>query len=198
MGLDFEYNHSQTPIDEEEKAGLLISTITTLGELDEFEQHNIEKAVLWSLNKKFTPAQIFTSDFIKNLHKRMYGQVWSWAGEFRKTDKNIGVPWHRIQLDLQQLLDDAIFWHENQIYSPDEIAIRFKHRLVSIHCFSNGNGRHSRLMADITIEKLYGQPIFTWGEKNLAKESDLRKEYISSLQAADQGEYTSLLSFARM
>jgi len=197
MGLILEYDDGQTPLDEEEKVGLLIPAISTRGELDEFEQQNIETAVQWTLSRKFSSDQVFTADFTRNLHKRMYGQVWAWAGDFRKSDKNIGVHWPAIPTNLKQLLDDAIFWHANQTYSPDEIAIRFKHRLVSIHCFPNGNGRHSRLMADIIIEKLYGQSVFTWGAKNLSKDSDLRKEYISSLKKADQGNYTSLLSFAR-
>ncbi len=193
-----EYTDGQTPLDEEEKVGLLIPTITTRGELDEFEQQNIEDAVLWILNRNFSPAQVFSADFVRNLHQRMYGHVWAWAGEFRKSDKNIGVHCHKIPVDLKLLLDDAIYWHINQSYTTDEIALRFKHRLVSIHCFPNGNGRHSRLMAEIIIEKLYRLPVFTWGEKNLTMESDLRKKYIVSLQAADKSDYTSLLSFARM
>ena len=197
MGLKIEYAPGQTPLDEEEKEGLLIPTISTRGELDEFEQNNIEAAILWTLNRSFTPNQVFSTDFVRHLHKQMYGQVWDWAGEFRKTEKNIGVLWFNIPTDLKLLLDDALFWYNNQSYSPDEIAIRFKHRLVSIHCFPNGNGRHSRLMADIIIEKLYGQSVFTWGEKTLIKDSDLRKKYISSLQAADHGDHKSLKSFAR-
>jgi Fic-DOC domain mobile mystery protein B len=197
VGLDLEYIEGQTPLDEEEKTGLLIPTISTRGELDEFEQHNIEKALLWTLHRKFSATEVFSDDFARKLHKRMYGNVWAWAGEFRKTNKNIGVDWYKIPIDLKQLLDDATFWNIHGTYSPDEIAIRFKHRLVSIHCFSNGNGRHSRLMADIIIEKLFNLPVFTWGEKNLIKVTDLRKKYISSLQAADQGDYAMLLDFAR-
>jgi Fic-DOC domain mobile mystery protein B len=100
-------------------------------------------------------------------------------------------------MQLKQLLDDARFWHDNQTYPPDEMALRFKHLLVSIHCFSNGNGRHSRLMADIIIEKIYKKPVFTWGATNLAKAGDARKKYLKAVKAADKGDYSLLLAFAR-
>jgi Fic-DOC domain mobile mystery protein B len=197
MELDFDYIDGQTPLDEDEKEGLLIQTIATRGELDEFEQQNIEQAVQWTLGRSFKPDSILTEAFIKTLHKRMYGNVWKWAGEFRKTNKNIGVDKWQVQTQLRQLLDDARFWIENETYPPDEIAVRFKHKLVSIHCFANGNGRHSRLMADIIIEKIYKLPVFTWGAANLVKQGDTRMEYINAIKAADGGDTRALLAFAR-
>ena len=197
MGLDLDYIDGQTPLDEDEKDGLLIPTIATRGELDEFEQQNIEQAVQWTLTRNFKPEAIFTETFIRNVHKRMYKQVWAWAGDFRKTNKNIGVDKWQIPTDLKYLLDDARFWHENNTYSPDEIAVRFKHRIVSIHCFPNGNGRHSRLMADIIIEKLYKQPVFSWGAANLSSQSDTRSDYLKAVKTADKSEYSLLLAFAR-
>jgi len=197
MGLNLDYEEGQTPLEEEEKSGLLIPTITTHSELNEFEQQNIEEAIQWVLGKRFGPERIFSDPFIRNLHKRMYESVWSWAGSLRKTNKNIGIEWHAIPIELRQLLDDALYWHNNQTYTAEEIAIRFKHKLVSIHCFSNGNGRHSRLMADIIIEKLYGMPVFTWGGNQLINDTDLRKTYIQSLQSADKGNFEKLLAFAR-
>lgn len=197
MGLDLEYINGQTPLDEEEKDGLLILTIATRGELDEFEQQNIEKAVQWILGRTFKPELFFTEDFVRILHKRMYADVWAWAGEFRKTNKNIGVDKWKIPSDLKYLLDDAKYWHENNTYTQDEIAVRFKHRIVSIHCFPNGNGRHSRLMADIIIEKIYKQPVFSWGAANLSDEGDTRKSYLKAVKTADRGDYSLLLAFAR-
>ncbi|MBI3232763.1 MAG: mobile mystery protein B [Bacteroidetes bacterium] len=196
MGLDWDYIDGQTPLDEEEKEGLLIYTIATRGELDEFEQQNIEQAVQWTLTRNLKPELIFTEAYIKEVHKRMYNNVWRWAGDFRKTNKNIGVDKWQISSALKYLLDDAIYWHENKTYTPDEFAIRFKHRIVSIHCFPNGNGRHSRLMADIIIEKIYKLPVFSWGI-NMTKEEDIRKAYINAVKAADKGDYSLLLAFAR-
>jgi Fic-DOC domain mobile mystery protein B len=197
MGLDLDYIDGQTPLDEVEKDGLLIPTIATRGELDEFEQQNIEQAVQWTLGRSFKPEVIFTEDFIRTVHKRMYADVWAWAGEFRKTNKNIGVGKWQIPSDLKYLLDDAKYWHENNTYPPDEIAVKFKHRIVSIHCFSNGNGRHSRLMADIIIEKIYKQPVFSWGAAKLTNEGTARAAYLRAVKAADNGDYSHLLAFAR-
>jgi Fic-DOC domain mobile mystery protein B len=197
MGLDLDYIDGQTPLDEEEKDGLLILTIATRGELDEFEQQNIEQAMQWTLGRSFKPGVIFTEDFIRTIHGRMYGDVWAWAGEFRKTNKNIGVDKWQIPIELRYLLDDVRYWYENNTYSPDEIAVRFKHRIVSIHCFPNGNGRHSRLMADIIIEKIYKLPVFSWGAANLSSEGDARASYLKAVKAADKGDYILLLAFAR-
>jgi Fic-DOC domain mobile mystery protein B len=205
MGLDLEYIDGQTPLDEEEKEGLLIPAIATRGELDEFEQQNIEQAVQWTLGRSFKPETVFTEDFVRMVHKRMYGEVWAWAGEFRKTNKNIGIDKWQIPTELRYLLDDVRYWHENNTYPPDEIAVRFKHRLVSIHCFANGNGRHSRLMADIIIEKIYKMPVFTWAAVSFSSvepapglpKGDARTAYLRALKAADRGDYSQLLAFAR-
>lgn len=197
MGLELKYIEGQTPIDEEEKEGLRIETITTKAELDEFEQLNIEEALQWVLGKKLKAKIVFSEKFICNLHKRMYGNIWAWAGTFRKTDKNIGVEKHQIPIQLRTLCDDALFWFENNTYLPNEIAIRFKHRLVSIHCFPNGNGRHSRLMADIIIEKLFGEEPFSWGADDLSKSGSTRSAYLQAVKQADKGEYAALYNFAR-
>lgn len=197
MGLDLNYISGQTPLEEDEKEGLLITSIATRGELDEFEQKNIEQAVLWTMGRSFRTNVILTEAFIRLVHKKMYDEVWLWAGEFRRTNKNIGTDKWQIPGELKYLLDDAGYWLENKIYPPDEIAIRFKHRMVSIHCFPNGNGRHSRLMADIIIEKIYKLPVFSWGAVNLTLESDARKQYLLAVKAADKGDYRMLLEFAR-
>lgn len=197
MGLNLEYINGQTPLDIDEKEGLLIPTIATRAELDEFEQQNIEDAILWLYGRNLTSKTILSEQFVRNLHKKMYGKVWSWAGQFRKTDKNLGIDKWQISTALKTLLDDTVFWIENKIYSPDEIALRFKHRLVSIHCFPNGNGRHSRLMADVLIEKLFHLPVFSWGSGNLVKQNDSRSAYLNAVKAADKGDFELLLQFAR-
>ena len=197
MGLDLDYDDGQTPLDEDEKEGLLIPTIATRGELDEFEQQNIEKAVEWSLHRKFKKETILSEAFIKEVHRRMYADVWAWAGEFRKTNKNLGADKLQIGIELKKLLDDTEYWIEHKTFQQDEIAVRFKHRIVSIHCFANGNGRHSRLMADIIIEHIFKKPVFTWGASNLIKQGNPRKEYLKAVRAADTGDYQALTEFAR-
>lgn len=196
MGLTIEYIDGQTPLSEEEKDGLKILAITTREELDEFEQLNIEKAIQWTFGNKLNADQLFSEKFIKNLHKKMYGEVWKWAGNFRHSEKNIGIKSYLIPIQLKQLLDDALFWEANKTYSAEESATRFKHRLVSIHCFANGNGRHSRLMADLIMEKLHQKTFFSWGSTNLIKATETRNNYIQAVKKADNHEIQPLIDFA--
>jgi Fic-DOC domain mobile mystery protein B len=197
MGLEINYTNGQTPLSEEELDGLLIPSITTREELDEFEQLNIEKAIQWTLGKKINDEKLFTEKFIKDLHKRMYGDVWQWAGSFRNSEKNLGIKSYLIPLHLKQLLDNVIYWHQNKIYPPIELAIRFKHQLVSIHCFPNGNGRHSRLMADLILEKLYMQSFLSWGSSSLVTADEKRKDYIRAIKIADKHDLYPLMAFAK-
>ena len=197
MGLTFEYTDGQTPLNEEEKDGLQILSINTREELDEFEQLNIEKAIQWTLGKKIKAEQLFSEKFIKDLHKRMYGEVWKWAGTFRTSEKNLGVKNYLVAIELKQLLDDAIFWKDNNTYNSEELAIRFKHRLVSIHCFANGNGRHSRLMADLIMEKIYNSKFFSWGNASLVKANETRINYIRAVRKADNNDIKPLIAFAK-
>jgi len=197
MGLKLEYKDSQTPINDDEKESLVIKSITTQGELDELEQLNIEKAIEWIIQTTFKSNQILTEDFIKLVHKKMFSNVWKWAGEFRKSEKNIGVDWIKIGIELKYLIDDTKYWIENKTHEPDEIAIRFKHRLVNIHCFPNGNGRHSRIMADIIIESIFNKEVFTWNHSNMVKADEIRKKYITAIRNGDNGNIEPLIEFAR-
>ncbi len=197
MGLDLTYEDGQTPLSEEEKDGLLIKSITTHGELNEHEQLNIEQTVKWIISVRHNKDKILTEDFIRSLHKRMLGNVWSWAGQFRKSEKNIGVKWINIGVDLKVLLEDTKYWISHNTYPPDEIAIRFKHRLVNIHCFPNGNGRHSRMMADLIIEVIFKDKIFTWNNSNMVKADETRRKYIHAIRAGDKGDIHPLIQFAR-
>tara|TARA_R110001632_G_scaffold51236_4_gene127438 strand:- start:712 stop:1308 length:597 start_codon:yes stop_codon:yes gene_type:complete len=197
MGITLQYKKGQTPINDEEKDGLIIKAISLQSELDEFEQLNIEKAVEWTIQANLKQDRILTEKFIKTLHKKMYGDVWKWAGDFRKSEKNIGVPWPLIGAEIKRLLDDAAYWILNKTYSPDEIAIRFKHRIVKIHCFPNGNGRHSRMMGDIIITSIFGKELFSWGKSNMTQPDETREKYIRTLKEGDQGNLESLITFAR-
>ena len=198
MGLDFDLTDGQTPLDEDEKEGLLIPTITTRGDLDEFEQLGVEKAIEWLLTRKLTADKILTEEFVRDLHKRMFGNIWKWAGEFRRTNKNIGVDKYLIPVELKNLLDDCRYWIEKNSFSDDEIAVRLSHRMVLIHPFANGNGRHSRLIADVLITKVFGKSYFTWGSVNLTKAGEARTKYLQALRAADQNDYKLLVEFARL
>lgn len=198
MGLDPDYSAGNTPLDDDEKSGLLIKTITTRGELDEFEQIGIDRAINWLYGKRFDYKSIVSEEFIKNLHKIMFRDIWEWAGEYRKSNKNIGSDKFLIPSEIRILIEDVIFWIENNTFTPDETSVRFSHRLVKIHPFANGNGRHSRLIGDILINKHYGLPVFSWGSGALLRDGDLRKLYITALRSADNLDYTPLIQFARL
>ena len=197
MGLGDYYNYGQTLLDNDERSGLLIKSITTKEELNLFEQHNVENGILWLSGKKVTSKEIFDRSFICQLHSKMFGSVWRWAGNIRTSNKNIGIDYWLISNELQKLCDDVLFWLDNKIYKGDELAIRFKHRLVAIHCFPNGNGRHSRLMADFICTEIFQKPYFTWGGKSDTRPEQKRSQYISALKEADNGDISALLSFAR-
>ncbi len=190
-----EYDDGATPLDYDELTGLLPTHITTRGELNFLEMENINQAIMWTDSLKTT--DILNVKFICKLHKKMFSNVWKWAGKFRKSQKNIGIPYIQIEVELQTLCDDAQAWVAYDTYSPDEFAARFHHRLVLIHPFSNGNGRHARLMADLILEKLFTAKVFSWGGVNLGNHNKTRKEYIRALKLADEHNYSLLLEFVR-
>ncbi len=188
-----EQDDASTPLSPEELEGLIPSYITLRSELNEAEQANILEAEEWAFNRK---RDVLSEKFLNDLHKRMFGRVWKWAGKYRHTGKNIGVDAYRIPLELRQLLDDVRFWIENGTYPPDEIATRFHHKLVWIHLFPNGNGRHARTATDLLLTTL-GQPLFTWGRENLVDANKTRQAYVGALRAGDQHDYCPLLAFVR-
>lgn len=187
-------DEANTPLEAEEREQLIPTYITTRAELNEAEQVNITRASLWL--RRARKVDVLDDAFLRDLHKRMFGEVWKWAGQYRKTPRNIGIDAYRIPMAVRELVQDARYWVDNGTYPPDEIAIRFSHRLVSIHPFPNGNGRHSRLVADLLAMEL-GQPRFTWGRANLVDPGETRRAYVAALRAADSGEIEPLLAFAR-
>ncbi|MBK9326639.1 MAG: mobile mystery protein B [Thiobacillaceae bacterium] len=193
MTVNLDYPPGATPLDADELANLIPGHITTQGELNEWEQLNILQGEAWARKQR---QEILQEAYVRKLHERMFGETWRWAGEFRKSDKNLGVDWLKIGVELKKLLDDVRYQVEHGSYPADEIAVRFHHRLVAIHPFPNGNGRHARLMADLLAERL-GHPRFSWGSRSLVDASETRQRYIAALQAADARDYGPLLAFAR-
>jgi Fic-DOC domain mobile mystery protein B len=183
----------RTPLEAEEREQLIPSYITLRRELNEAEQINIADAAKWLASRR---RDVLDEKFLRTLHTRMFGKVWKWAGQYRTTPRNIGVDAYRIPMDVAQAIDDAKFWISNDTYSPDEIAVRFSHRLVAIHPFPNGNGRFSRMVGDLLAQQL-GQPRFSWGSANLVDPNETRKAYVAALRAADAHDLEPLIAFAR-
>ena len=184
-----------TPLTEEEKADLLPSYISFRHELNAAEQANILKAQLWAQQSR-QARSILSEATLRELHKRMFSDVWRWAGVFRKTARNIGVDAWKIPTELRVLIEDTCFWIEQQTYELDEIATRFHHRLVLIHPFPNGNGRHARLATDLLLLSQGAEP-FTWGQAQLDAIGQTRQDYVSALRQADRGDYQALQTFVR-
>lgn len=193
MAVSLDYPPGATPLDADELASLIPRHITAQRELNEWEQLNIEQGEAWARRQR---KNILDEAFVRELHRQMFGETWSWAGSFRKSNKNIGVEWQQVGVKLRDLLNDARYQIDHATYPPDEIATRFHHRLVAIHPFPNGNGRHARTMADLLIQKL-GQPRFSWGNKSLTEATEMRTRYIAALRAADSGNIKLLMNFVR-
>lgn len=183
-----------TPLEAGEREGLLQSWIATRADLNEAEQAGIDAGAAWAHRRR--RRDLLTEDFVRALHRRMFGEVWAWAGTYRRTARNIGIDAWRIGGEVAQLLGDARFWVEHRTYPPDEIAVRLHHRLVAIHPFPNGNGRHARLLADLLVQQLGNAP-FSWGGQGLADIGEKRRRYIEALRSADRHDIGPLLAFAR-
>ena len=189
----FQQPENATPLMSEEMRGLIPAYIAFRSELNEAEQENIVRAQDWALARKRDPL---SEKFLRELHRRMLGEVWKWAGKFRTSERNLGIPFYEIPMALRQLLDDTQAWIGYETYPPDEIAVRFHHRLVQIHPFPNGNGRHARLAADLVVMRLGGAR-FSWGMQSLRDAGATRQRYIAALQTADLFDIRPLLGFAR-
>jgi Fic-DOC domain mobile mystery protein B len=194
MGLKLEYKDGDTLLSPEELDMLIPVHITNRRQLDEVEQNNIEDAIQWMLSLKSIAAKkIFSSEFQDQLHIKMLDKVWKWAGHQRARETNIGVAPTQIAVERRKLNDDALFWFENKTWNHKEFAVRFHHRIIQIHCYPNGNGRHGRIMADLILEKLYKMEPLEWITGDLVKETEDRKTYIAAMKAADKGNYELLM-----
>jgi len=186
-------DEANTPLTPEEREQLIPSYITLRHELNEAEQVNIGQALRWATSRK---RDVLDPGVLSVLHARMFGDVWRWAGQYRTTPRNIGVDAYQIPTGVRQAADDARYWVEHQTFPPDEIAVRFSHRLVAIHPFPNGNGRFSRLVGDL-LARQFGRPPFSWGRANLVDAGETRARYVEALRAADAHYIQPLLLFAR-
>ncbi len=186
-----------TPLDPDESEGLLVPGISTRGALNKIEQLNIDDALRWLSRQKHTIVSVTDDLFLRNLHKHMFGQVWSWAGRYRTTLKNIGVEPELVAISVRDACKNARLWVEHPgDWSHDQIAVRYHYLLVRVHPFANGNGRWSRLAGDLLVQSL-GEPIFSWGGTSLGDPTETRAQYLAALRQADSGKFHALIKFAR-
>lgn len=186
-----------TPLTDEDLDGLIPTYVATRADLNLAEQANIEAATLWAFRGRSVGSvgTLLRPGFANEIHRRMFGDVWRWAGHRRPRETNIGVEPNQIVTHTKLLFDDALYWHEHDTYEPTERAVRIHHRLVSIHPYRNGNGRHARFVADLYLHHVE-LPRLSWGGADLVNESAVRDTYIASLREADRGDIEALLTFA--
>jgi Fic-DOC domain mobile mystery protein B len=188
----FQFDEAATPLTAEERAELLPTHVSLRGELNELEQANIADANLWAFERQ---RNVLDETFLRGLHRRMFNRVWRWAGDYRTTGRNIGVAPYEIGPRLIQAIDDAWYWTEHRSYAPDELAVRFHHRLVVVHPFPNGNGRWSRMAADLLVTRQGGNR-FNWGSGSLQQKGETRNAYLQALRAAGRHDLGALIAFA--
>jgi Fic-DOC domain mobile mystery protein B len=188
----FEQPDGATPLRPEETDALRVPVVDRR-QLNEIEAENVEAGRAWALRSR---KDCFTDAYLCELHKRMFGEVWKWAGSYRTFDVNIGnTPRLQIAVAVRGILDNARYWSDNATYKPSELAVRLHHGLVWIHPFVNGNGRCTRMLADVVVKRLRAAPL-TWGSASLVETGEARKAYVAALQAADRYEFAPLVAFA--
>jgi Fic-DOC domain mobile mystery protein B len=189
----FAADDAATPLTPEERRDLIPSYVALRSELNEVEALNVAAGDRWALSRK---RDVLDEVFLQRLHLRMFGDVWRWAGKYRSSERNIGVAPHMVAVAMHQTIDDARYWVDHTSWPPDELAVRFSHKLVSVHPFPNGNGRWSRLAGDLLAIQL-GEKRLTWGSASIVSISDTRRAYVDALRRADGGDIAPLLAFAR-
>ncbi len=111
-------------------------------------------------------------------------------------ERHIGIDWMQIPEQVRNACEDAKLWVSDAVFEPRELAIRLHHRLVFIHPFANGNGRHARLVADLLLIKHFKLERLPWGNRDLVSSGEVRNRYLESLRAADRGSFDALIDFA--
>ncbi|MGC2484712.1 MAG: mobile mystery protein B [Acidimicrobiales bacterium] len=188
-----------TPIEEEDLNGLIPDFVATRADLNRVEYDNISKALPWGIQQARTlgPNGILEYGFLMRLHRQMFEDVWRWAGTKRLRVANIGSSPELIVSEACQALDDMKYWHANATFSHDERAARLHCQLVKIHPFPNGNGRCTRLFADLYLVAIE-EPMFSWGSRSIDVDGDARKRYIDALvKARNEYDFADLTAFAR-
>lgn len=191
--MDFAHVPGATPLDADEAQGLIPTHIDTVGQLNEWEQVNILQAEGWLLSRK--RSDVLTEAFVRRLHREMFSETWEWAGKYRVTQKNIGVPAYAILSSVKDTIDNVRYWILHETYGLSEAAVRLHHQMVAIHPFPNGNGRHTRMLADALLHA-HGAPKLTWGRSSLHGDGETRATYLRALREADNGRFASLIAFA--
>lgn len=187
-----------TPLSPDDLLGLKLPHVQTRAQLNEIEAANILQGQNWvSSLKVLTLDDIFSRDFVIALHKNLFGDIWQWAGTFRLRELNIGVEPKNIPIDLHNFLEDAKCWLEFKHFSDLELSARIQHKLVQIHPFVNGNGRHARIFTDIVRVFLLNKKPLRWAKAKLEDMTTERAAYIAGLRKADGGDFSEMVDYLK-
>jgi Fic-DOC domain mobile mystery protein B len=202
MALIGETIPGETPLTDQDLQGLKLPFVKTRAQLSAVEGPNIVSGKEWALrSRKSRVPNMLTVEYLRELHRRMFNDVWDWAGQIRLTELQnafaASVPDIRPQLSILYA-DAAEYWLTDKRMTPEEFAVRLHRRVVKIHPFRNGNGRHSRLLADLVLSKHFGIEPFTWGgSAQLGTGDPHRQPYLEGLKSADRGDYGPLMKLCR-
>lgn len=197
----YDAEYGETPIDEDVRGSLTerYRWVRTKAELNRAESTNISMAVAWLWENPFAePADLLDQISLRQLHARMFNEVWLWAGKTRVQETNLGVEPSQITQRLQVLLGNTLWQIDNDAYPREEFGTRFHRDLVAIHCFPNGNGRHARLVANELARILgLGRNFYSWGRRSKESPAVVRRRYIDVIKHADStGDYMPLNKFS--
>jgi Fic-DOC domain mobile mystery protein B len=184
-----------TPLDHDQIKGIRFAHLTTMGELDELEDENIQRGLEW-LNHQKTKDYL-SIEFLCKLHEKLFGEVWKWAGKFRTVEVNISkYRHHDVRPQLHNFFEDIKLWISGGKMSWDEISAEMHHRLVTIHPFPNGNGRTTRIFTEY-VQKRNQQQVTSWGSTRKIDQKKRRDDYIKALRLADIGDFRALIDFMK-
>lgn len=183
----------------EDISDLLLRHLTTRESRNTVELETIGRAYdkyVFRGRKKNAGNKWLTEEYIRQVHRDMFGGIWNWAGKYRQVNLNIGITWSQIPEQITVLCDDFVFWNTTQSAMPIlEVAARLQNRLTHIHPFKNGNGRHARLITDIFLRS-QDHPLPKWPQIQLIEHGDaVRREYIAAMKQADMGNFDPLITF---
>lgn len=191
--------YGETPLPHDELSALLPEAAVVLGaaatradvyDLEQALQAHLEDEIMLAAIDGSLPLdELLTDHFVRDLHSRLYGPVWEWAGKLRRLELNIGVAPERIAVELRESLETIAYrWEHTEDWSAHELGIAVHAELVRIHPFVDGNGRATRFLADLVFAAAQDPTVsrYDW---------DLNKPaYIELLRAYDRHRDVSELA----
>ena len=160
--MPLEPGYGETPIPGDELAALVPHVIDTLAApITRADIYDLESAVLQdvtetqlaaALDGSLTLDDLLNDYFLRDLHTQLYGDIWMWAGRWRQYEVNIGVAPEHIAVELRSAMGNIGYrWERAADWTPRELGVAVHAEAVRVHPFTDGNGRTTRLLADLVF-----------------------------------------------